>query len=49
MEEIKKGDGPYNMDPMKHAENCIKNMVNIATEALSKEEVMPDAFATRSG
>jgi hypothetical protein len=37
LEEIAKGEGPYNMDPLKHAENCIKYMVQTATEALKGE------------
>jgi len=38
LEEIAKGDGPYDMDPLKHAGNCIKNMVSIATKALCGEK-----------
>lgn len=34
--EITKGEGAYSKDPLKHAENCINNMIKIATDALSK-------------
>jgi len=34
LEEIAKGDGAYNPDRTKHAENCIDNMKSTAKEAL---------------
>jgi hypothetical protein len=34
LQEISKGEGPYNEDPLKHAANCIEDMKRIAKEAL---------------
>jgi hypothetical protein len=34
LEEISKGDGPFNHDPLIHAGNCIENMKMIARVAL---------------
>lgn len=34
--EISKGDGPYDMDKLKHASNCIENMKSIAEQAIKK-------------
>lgn len=34
LEEIRKGEGPYHLDPSEHANNTIENMKSIATEAL---------------
>lgn len=36
LEEIKKGDGAYDMDKLKHASNCIENMISIAEKALKE-------------
>ncbi len=37
LEEINIGDGPYSMDPLKHAGNCISNMMELASHALNPE------------
>ena len=34
LQEIKKGEGAYSKDPLTHANNTIKNLVNIASKAL---------------
>jgi len=34
LEEIALGQGAYSMDKLRHAENCIKSMKNLAQEAL---------------
>jgi hypothetical protein len=36
LEEIAKGEGPYSLDQLTHAENVIANMVNIANAAIAK-------------
>lgn len=34
MEEISKGEGAFDMDPLEHAANCINNMKGIAKHVL---------------
>ncbi len=34
LKEIAKGDGKYDLEPLKHAGNCIDNMKEIAEQAL---------------
>lgn len=34
LQEITRGAGPYNRDPLTHADNCIESMKSIATGAL---------------
>lgn len=36
LKEIAKGEGPFNIDPLQHASNCIENMVNIAKKTLGE-------------
>lgn len=36
LKEIAEGRGPYNIDPLKHADNCIQSMVQLAKEAITK-------------
>jgi hypothetical protein len=38
LEEIAKGEGAYNRDPLQHAMNCIDNMKSIAALALAEKE-----------
>ncbi len=35
LREITRGAGPYNRDPLVHADNCIESMKKIATETLA--------------
>ena len=36
LQEIKKGEGAYNMDKYEHANNTIENMKSLATQAINK-------------
>ena len=36
LKEITKGEGPFNRDPLQHAENCIEEMQATARKALSE-------------
>ena len=38
LKEIMRGEGAFNLEPMRHAENCIENMKDIARAALAKLE-----------
>lgn len=38
LKEIAKGEGRYNQDPLAHAANCIKDMMQIAHDAIAKTE-----------
>ena len=37
LKEIAKGEGPYDMDHLKHASNTIDNMKEIANKAIKEE------------
>ena len=39
LEEIKKGEGAYDFDPLKHASNTIRDMIEIAKQALTDHSV----------
>jgi hypothetical protein len=43
LQEIAKGEGAFNRDPLKHAENTIENMKTIARKALQKTREGSDA------
>jgi len=36
LEEIAKGEGAFNRDPLKHAENCINSIIAISKAAIHK-------------
>ncbi|MFC1535758.1 hypothetical protein ACFL4H_00160 [Candidatus Neomarinimicrobiota bacterium] len=36
LEEIAKGEGPYSLEPLRHAENTIESMKDFAKEALKE-------------
>ncbi|HDY67511.1 MAG TPA: hypothetical protein ENH85_06955 [Candidatus Scalindua sp.] len=36
LNEISEGKGPYDLDPIQHASNCIEDMKAIALEAIKK-------------
>ena len=38
LKEIAKGEGPYSMDRLTHANNTIENMIAIAQQAIAKAE-----------
>lgn len=41
LNEIKLGEGPYNRDPLTHADNCIQAMKTLAEAALAAKETTP--------
>lgn len=49
LEEIAKGEGRFNVDPLAHAENTIEDMKAIAREAIAKRENAHKAIAAQKG